>query len=237
MAMFSTNINDYSGDLNNFLGGLGQRTKDFFGGQYGKITDFLDRYRQGIFGQETAQALNERLGKEVGLPAARESAQATQRTLNEIPATYTAATRGYDVNANQLGRITGTKQAAYAPIAQKEQENYQNKQALVNELMGYNQYQQEKELRPFQSEQQMLTDYQAREASGFSQENESKLNGYIEKMRGGIQLTTAEAAEANKLAMAKLDYDARKYAADKQFEGIKYQTDQRYSSDPLGLFG
>lgn len=188
--MFNTDINAYSGDLNNFLSGYtGQREK-FYGGQKGDINDFLNRYRQGIFGQETTQAMNERLGKEVGINALRNTAQQTARTLEEIPATYTAATRGFDVNANQLGRITGTKQAAYAPVAQQAQTAYQNAQQLVNERMGYEQQQQAKELLPYQSEQQMLTDYQAREASGFSQEMESKLNGYIQKMQGGIQLTT-----------------------------------------------
>lgn len=223
--MFSTNINDYSKDLDPFLGGLEQKTNNFFGGQYGKITDFLNRFRQGIAGQEALPAMAERLGKEVGLPQLRETAFQTNRTLNDIPATYTAATRGFDVNANQLGRIIGTKQAVAAPIAQKAQEQYQNAEDIVNTGIGYAQAQQEKELLPYQSEQQMLTDYQAREASGFSLEVQSKLQGYIQKMQGGIQLTTAEAAEANKLAMAKLDYEARKYAADKSFEAQKYQTD------------
>lgn len=222
----NTDINAYSGDLNNLLNNATKNRESFFSGQYGKITDFLDRYRQGIFGQESLPALNERLGKEVGLPALREQAQATARTMNEIPATYTAASRGFDVNANQLGRIVGTKQAAYAPVAEKAQTAFQNAQDIVNTRLGFEQAQQAKELLPFQSEQQMLTDYQAREASGFSQENEMKLNGYIQKMQGGIQLSTTEAVEANKLAMAKLDYEAKKYAADKAFEGEKYKVDQ-----------
>lgn len=223
----NTDINSYSGtkDLNAQLSGLGKATTDFYGGQYGKITDFLNRYRQGIMGQEALPAMAERLGKEVGLPQLRDTAFQTNRTLNEIPATYTAATRGFDVNANQLGRIVGTKQAIAAPIAQKAQEQYQNAQDLVNQGIGYAQQQQAKELLPFQSEQSMLTDYQAREASGFTTMNEQKLNGYIQKMSQGVQLSMEEAREANELAMAKLDYEARKYAADKQFESTKYQTD------------
>jgi len=36
-----------------------------------------------------------------------------------IPQTQTQATRGYDVNSNQLSRIIGAKQAELAPVAQQ----------------------------------------------------------------------------------------------------------------------
>lgn len=221
----NTSIDSYSPDLNNLLNNYTANREKFYSGQYGKITDFLDRYRQGIFGQESLPALNERLGKEVGLPALRESAQATTRTLNEIPSTYTNATKGYDVSSNALSRIVGTKQAAYAPVAQQAQTAYQNAQDIVNQKLGFEQTQQAKELLPFQSEQQMLTDYQAREASGFTTEMEAKLNGYLEKMRQGVQLSTTEATLANQYAIAKLNYDQAIKVAEIGAASSKYQVD------------
>ena len=215
----NTDINAYSKDLNPFLSNYTANREKFYGGQYGKMNDFLGRYRGAIAGQEALPAMAERLGKELNLPQLRNTAFQTGRTMAEIPATYTAATRGYDVNANQLGRIVGTKQAAYAPINQQAQDNLQFAEKQLPERIAYTQAEQAKQLLPYQTEQQMLSDYLAREASGFTTEMETKLNGYIEKMKGGIQLSVTEAQEANKLAIAKLDYDAKKYAADKDYAG------------------
>src|SRR3990167_1878680 len=86
-------------------------TPGFLGGQQAQSQDYLGRLGGYVSGQPTSSALAERIGGELGLPTLRSNVQGLENTLFNLPSTYGSATRGFDVNANQLSRIIGTKQA------------------------------------------------------------------------------------------------------------------------------
>jgi len=176
------------------------------GRQDTQTNDFLDRFKGAIGNQETTTAMAGRLGNELGLPTLQKNAQSLNQNLLDLPETYGSASRGFDVNANQLQRIVGTKQAELSPFAQRATEQAQNAQNSVNTLLGYGQADQAKALMPYQTEQSFLTDRLARETTMFSQENENELNAIMDKVRNGIALSEGEKNRANALAVAEQSY-------------------------------
>src|SRR5205085_1881136 len=130
-------------------------------------------------------------------------------TVFQLPQTYSAATRGFDVNSNQLARIVGLKQSELAPSAELAQQNAGNAENAVNTKLGYATAEQNKQLLPYQSEQTLLSDRLARESSMFSQANQQELDSIIAKINAGVTLSEGESDRANKLAMAEKQYQSQ----------------------------
>lgn len=207
-------ISTYSGDgpggsgLDSYMRGMSGARTSFYNGQRGDITDFLGRYSGAINAQEPLSHMQDRIGRELGIPALQQNANTLNTTAANIPFTYGSATRGFNVNANQLGRIVGTKSAEIAPALTTANNALSSAQSTMNMRMGYEQAQQDKYLKPYESEQTLMNDRLARESTGFTSEAEGKLSAYIEKMKGGITLSRGEQDNAERLAAAKLQYDA-----------------------------
>lgn len=207
------------------------RFQDIFKQQQGDITDYLSRYRGAIAGQENLPHMYDRIGRELNLPNLTTNANTLTNTLNNLPQTLGEAGRGMPVSSNQLSRLITDRAGKLAPAVASSQSALQNAQGQLNTRTGFEQTQQAKELQPFQTEQQMLTDRFARETTGYTMGMQSELTAIMDKMAKGLTLTEGERARANSLAIAKLDYDAKKYAADKSFEATKYTADK----NPFGL--
>jgi len=175
--------------------------------QEAKITDFLTRFKTAVGAQETVPAAAERIGGTLGLPQLQQTSQGLIKSVAEIPKVQTQATRGYDVNANQLARIIGAKQAELAPIAQQAVTQEQNAQSNLGTQLGYLNAQQQRELTPLTTEGGMLSDQIAREMSGFSQDKQNSLSLILEKMRNDQAITIQELNNANELAKAKAQYN------------------------------
>lgn len=178
----------------------------FNAGQQADTNAFLGKYTGAINAQPTMSVLADRFGQEAGLPTLRANAQSLQNTMFQLPETYKAATRGYDVNNNQLSRIVGQKQFELGPSAELAQQNLGNAENVVNTRLGYATAEQQKQLLPYQSEQTLLTDRLARESSMFSQANQQELDGIIAKINAGVTLSEGEANRANQLAIAEKGY-------------------------------
>ena len=196
-----------------FMQGLGSSRAAFNQGQAGQQSDFLNRYTGAIQGLETPQALATRLGSELGLPALNKSAFGLNQTLADIPSVQTTATRGFDVNANQLARIIAAKQAQIAPLAQRATAEAQFAQNELGNQMGFEQAGQERQLMPFQTEQQLLSDRLAREASGYSQDMTNELDLYLNRVARGEKLSDQETARAQQLADQENDFEKQKEMA------------------------
>ena len=198
-------------------------------GQAAEGSDFLSRYRGAVLGQETVPAMYARIAKETGLDTAKAANQQVQGTLTQLPYTYSKATRGFDVNANQLQRIIGQKASELAPTAAATAASAASAQEAADRMMGYTQAQQAKELTPFSTEQTLLMDRQARETSGFPAQAEMEYNALVQKAQMGITLSEGEKNRAAQLEAAKMQRDA-------QMEQIKYQTEHanKYSATGTG---
>lgn len=186
------------------------------GTQAGESADYLNRFRGAIAGQETVPAMYSRIAKETGMDTAGKTSAALQTQLSNLPYTYSKATRGFDVNANQLERLTAQKAAELAPTATAAANQYASAKDVANALMSATQAQQAKELTPYTTEQQLLSDRMARETSGFNSQAELEYNALLQKAQMGIQLSEGEKNRATQLEAAKMGYDNQMKMA--QFE-------------------
>ncbi len=217
---------DPYGEAQSLLGSQAGALSAFNQQQTGQQNDFLNRYKGAIAGQETVPAMAERIGNSLGLPQLQANSQALQNTLFNLPSTYSKATTGRDVNANQLARIIGQKQSELAPAASLAAQNVGTAQSNLSQQLGYGVQQQQKDLIPYQTEQSLLSDQMAREFSGFTKQQENALSLVMQKIQNNQALTMQELQNANALALKKLDYDQQIGLLDKQNQSGS--NDKRY---------
>jgi len=178
--------------------------------QAAKQEDFLGRFRTAIGAQEKLPDMAGRIGGELGLPNLQAVAGNAVQNIAAMPKQQTDATRGYNVNSNQLARIIGQKQAELAPQAQQAVTQQQNAENQLSTRLGYEVAQQQKELTPFTTEQSMLSEQLAREYSGFTTDKQNELQLVMQQISNGAALTQQELQNANNLAIAKMQYDNTK---------------------------
>lgn len=199
--------------------------------QYGEEQDYLSRYRKALGGQESLPDMYKRLGIELGIPNLQQSSNTLNTTLANIPATYSSATRGFDVNANQLSRTIGQKTAELQPVVTSTNNALTSAVENAGRGMQYGIAQQQKELLPFQTEASMLSDRWAREQTGFTTDHQAELSALISKMQSGVQLSEGEANRANALAVAEKQYETQLKIAQMNIESSKYGIDKKYETD------
>jgi hypothetical protein len=183
-------------------------TSAFNEGQSALSADYLKRFSDFINGQEGASAMAGRIGTELGIPTLRANAGMLRDTLTNLPTTYSKAMTGRDVNANQLSRIIGQKSSELAPIVETTERALSSAQNDLNTRMGYEQFDQNKALIPYQTEKDLLAERQARETTLFSKDNENELTALIQKLNAGVTLSEGEKKRANDLAIAEKGYQS-----------------------------
>lgn len=187
-----------------------QASQGLLTGQDVRTGDYLGKLGQYVASQPSSQVMADRIGQELGLPQLRETSGALTETVRNLPSTYSKAMTGFDVNANQLARVVGTKQAELAPLAQRATEQTQNAEARLGERMGYAQKDFERGLIPLSAEQNFLAERNARETTLYSQDNQNELNAIIDKIKNGIQISEAEKQRAHELAMQEKAFENQK---------------------------
>src|SRR3990167_7398009 len=180
--------------------------REFLANQNQLTSDFLGKFSNVIAGQGTTQQAAQRIGEDLGLPQLRQNAFGLQQSLIDIPELYKSGTRGFDVNANQLGRIIATKQAELAPYAERATAQSQFAEGELGTRLGYLQNDWNRQLLPLNSEQAFLADRFAREVSVFSAEDQRELDALLGKINAGVTLSEGERDRANKLAVAEKAY-------------------------------
>ena len=189
----------------------------FLEGQNTLTSDFLTKFGNVITGQGTTQAAAERIGGELGLPQLRQNAFNLQQSLIDIPSLNTAASRGFDVNANQLGRIIATKQAELSPLAQRATAQSQFAEQELGTRLGYLQNDWNRQLLPLTTEKDFLTDRFAREASMYTQDNQNELSAILDKIKNGVTISENERQRAHDLSVAEKNYENQLKIANIQF--------------------
>lgn len=207
----ASNINTLSSSsgLEDYMKNLGPNFSSLMSGQKSDIGDFIGRYSGAINAQEPLSAINQRIENELNLPTLRQNANTINTAFSNIPYNYGSAARGFDVNANQLSRIISTKTANMTPAMNAANNALATAQNTATARIGQEQTQQTKLLSPYQTEGSMLNDYLSRQATGFTSTAEATLSGYLQKLASGVTLTQDELDNANRLATAKLAYDAQ----------------------------
>lgn len=196
-------------NLNDIDTALAKQKTGVAGRQAGFAADenaFTGKYSSAINSQEALPAMYKRIGDELNLPTLQANAQSLNQTVRDLPQTYSAATRGFDVNANQLSRIVGQKSSELAPALATANEALGTAQGNLNTRMGFEQADQERLLKPLGVEQQMLSERIARENTAYSQEDQNELNGLLQKMQMGVTLSEGEKNRAAQLAQSEQSY-------------------------------
>lgn len=200
-------------------GGTTGSSADLLAKQKATEEDFLTRFRTAIGGQESTQAMADRLSTELGLPGLRKNAFNVNQQLEAVPDVQNAATRGYDVNENQRQRIIASKQAEMAPSAIKLNAQQQFAEGQLGERLGYGVQDQNKALLPFATEASMISDRAARELTGYTNDKQNELTIYLNKLASQQALTAQETARAQQLADDEANFERQKKL-------ISFQTDE-----------
>lgn len=186
-----------------------------FSGQQNDVNNFSSGLSNFVNNFPSPDALATRIGGELGLPALRQNAQTLNTTFANLPSTYRDATRGYDVNANQLSRLTGEKAYEMAPAMTTANNALATGENQLSQRMGYAQQGFQNQLIPYQSQQQLLSDRLARETTGYTTQMSNELNALISKMQSGVTMNQGDLERANQLAIAEKGY-ANQLAVTKQ---------------------
>lgn len=211
--------------LDNFNSELSKKSQNsFFATQKAQEDSLMGRFRDTIQNQESLGSMSDRISGELGIPEAQntflglnQSVNNLASTLNNLPNQIENETRGFDVNQAQLGRITESRGV---PLRQNLGEMSRNLGVAGTNLnalnetlakrLGFAAADQEKALKPFELEASMLSDRLAREATGFSQDNQREFELLLNKIQNDQQMTMTEMLRANELADAETAFNREK---------------------------
>jgi hypothetical protein len=207
------------GDVNSY------RQNEMLTGQKAKEQDFLSRYTGAIGGQEKLGDMFGRIGGEYNLQGARNTANQLSQTLERIPEVQQQRSLSSGaLTQNQLDRSIASEQSRLAPLAQRAQQQAQTATSQVQERLGYETAQQQKELLPFQQEARLLSEQIAREVTMYTQDRQNELTMLLTKLQMGQQMSLAEMQKAERLAAAETEFERSKEMYSFQLqEQLKYK--------------
>lgn len=175
--------------------------------QEAKQNDFINQFKAAVAAQPTIAQSADTIGQRLGLPTLQANAQTLNNQLQNIPQQQTTATRGYDVNSNQLARIIGQKQSELAPAATQAAQNAGNAESNLSTQLGYQTQQNALDLQPLQMQGSMLSSQIAAEMTGFNQDKQTQLTLVTQQISNGQAVSMAQLQQANDLAKQKLAFD------------------------------
>lgn len=202
--------------------------------QSGQNQDYLGRLRSYVSSQPSTGVIAAKLGSQLGLPQLQANANQLNQAVTDLPSTYGSATRGFDVNANQLSRIIGQKSSVLAPLAQTATTQAQNAQNQVNTQLGYNQQDFQNQLIPYTSEANILGQQQSNQINVWGQSQKNDLDALVAKMQSGTQLTNDELNRANQLSIAELQSQTQQNVANSYIDSSRYQKPADTSYQTIG---
>lgn len=177
-----------------------------YANQDAQTNAYLKSYSDLINSQGTSQALADKIGSELNLPTLRSNANMLNTTMSNLPSTYSAATRGYDVNSNQLSRIITQKSSELAPAQTTANNALSTAENNLSTRLGYAQSDWARQLEPLKEQGTLLSEKLARESTGYTTQMSNELNALISKMNAGVTLSEGEKNRANELAIAEKGY-------------------------------
>lgn len=182
-------------------GAVGPTQAELAEQQAGREEDYLARFRETLAAQEKIPTMAGRLGAELGLPGLRETAYGLQAGLTAVPEQERLISQQIGISAPRLERRIAQRQAEIAPSALRAAEAQQFAERELGERLGYGLAEQERELMPFETEAEMISDRAARELSMWTTEREGELDTLLKRMEIEGQLRTDEMTRAHELAM------------------------------------
>ena len=205
--------------------GFGSKTKqgfsDLWGSQQGQQQDYIQGFKDTIAGQTGLPEAYSSLNAQYNVPTLAANANYLQGQVLKSPQRNLQMAKGFNFDQNQVDKATNLELARLSPLAQNATNQLQTAQGMVNQGVGFQQAQNQYELQPIQQEGEMLGDFWARQASGFTSASQMELEGLVKKMEAGVQLSTAEMQRYSELAQAEMDYQAAMTQANTQMNVAK----------------
>ena len=137
------------------------------------------------------------------------ASQATnlQNTMNNVqPAGYAAA-KGFDIDNTDINNGIAAKTAYLTPELNQAENNYNTASGLASNFVNAGVQQNTQNLIPAQTNAQMTIANQAAEATGWNQAQKATLDGLMQKMQSGVQLSQTEMQTAQALAQTEESYN------------------------------
>lgn len=180
-------------------GGTGVTQADQVAKEKAQTDEFLGRYNTKVASQPTMQDVWNRVSKERGLEEKRNvftglmgSVGNIQEQIQNAPEQIQSETRGFDVNAAQRTRIQQAKEGELAktlsPIARAAETagtGYNLALGEAGQQITAEQYQQEKELRPFATEAELLNGALARQMTYYTTDKQNQLSLMLKNLESG----------------------------------------------------
>ena len=179
-------------------GAITGRIGEFFGQQRQEFGDFLSESQERLGTNELGEAVKAASSRQLGL----------EEQLATLPERIGSETRGFDVNAAQRSRIQESRQQ---PLAQQAAQAGRDVSRATT-ASGLAQ-------RQLETEANVLRDFQAREASGFTSGLQAELDFTLNRLARGEQLQDREFARVQQLADLDSEFERQK-------ELFKLQTDE-----------
>lgn len=154
------------------------------------ITDFTNRYKVAV-----PQIVNDTSAK-YGLDTLLGQANSLNTRVKTLQGNLNNAGAGGYANAGQVDAAVNSR---YLPAAQTAVTNLQTGTALA-------QNEENQLFKPYDVEGAMLTERLAREATGYTAEQNRELDALIAQLNAGVSLTTAQIQRATALATAEKNY-------------------------------
>jgi len=209
-----------------------QQRQSFQDEQRARTDEFTGRL-QGI--PDSLRAVEQ----ELGIPQAREGFQAAgeqsrfvANQLRDLPGVQAQATRGFDVNANQLARIVAQKTQDLQPSAESATRGLEESGASLRGLLDAFQTRSSGVIKPFEIEAGVLGESVAQEFGLFKQQMSDDLNRELEQVRQQGAMDIAQLQRLTALANIEADRGELKNLGDR----VGYFVDgKEVSSSLIGL--
>lgn len=223
---------------NNFMGSSGGSLNDLFSQQQGANQDFLGRYTSAVNNQESATNMYGRLSGELGLQGITDTRNMFQDQMLGLEGTQSQIGRNLmaapdavkgqyfnaDVTQDQMNRLVAERQR---PIQQLQNENafalsdlgreasradvrYQTAMQQLSNLMGMGMQDQQQDLMPYQMESQMLSEQNARQFTGYSQQTQNQHDMLKMKEQQGFDMSLMDMQNKNALDMLERQFSQQK---------------------------
>lgn len=174
-----------------------------------ELGNFVNKYQTEVPGIINDTSNKYQLGTLLG------QTNALNTRVKDLSGNLTNSATGY-ANAGQVDKAINSN---YLPRYQTAVQNLQTGTQLA-------QNEENTLLQPYQVEGSLLNDRLAREATGYSQDQQNQLDVLIQNMNAGISLTTAQMQQATELA--RLEQQKEQYESDLSY---KKQQDSQAQAD------
>ena len=170
-------------------------------GSRARESEFLGRFKGALAAQPSISDIFKRLSEEAGLGGLRERAQQLGGRFRDITSEVAGTAKRFGLSASQQRQRIAGRQEKLQPALQQALSAQQFGERGVLEGVGFAQADLEKQLRPFQTEREFITEGATRALTGFTVERQAEATELIQKLKNQGSLSDIEAQKLADLSV------------------------------------